>query len=298
MGVEESQIKKIGDVLNNKDLPLKKRFRALFTLKNLGGNVAIDCIAECFKDDSALLKHELAYCLGQMQDKSAIPILTKILEDVKQEPMVRHEAGEALGAIGTDEVIPILTKYLEDECTEVRETCEIALDRVKYLKSIPSDSLKDNNPYKSVDPSPPAQTQNIAELKKLYISKNESLFNRYRAMFSLRNLNTEESALAIAEGLNDPSALFRHEVAFVLGQVQKECTIPHLRKNLENPKENEMVRHECAEALGAIATEDCINILNRYLKDNQRVVKESCEIALDMCEYENSPEFQYANALT
>lgn len=59
-----------------------------------------------------------------------------------------------------------------------------------------------------------------------------------------------------------------------------------------------MVRHECAEALGAIATEDCLDILNKYLKDEKRVVRESCVIALDMCEYENSSEFQYADTLS
>lgn len=58
-----------------------------------------------------------------------------------------------------------------------------------------------------------------------------------------------------------------------------------------------MVRHECAEALGAIATPECFSVLEKYLMDDKRVVKESCEIALDMCEYENSPEFQYANTL-
>lgn len=35
-----------------------------------------------------------------------------------------------------------------------------------------------------------------------------------------------------------------------------------------------------------------------YLNDEKRVVKESCEIALDMCDYENSPEFQYANLIS
>lgn len=59
-----------------------------------------------------------------------------------------------------------------------------------------------------------------------------------------------------------------------------------------------MVRHECAEALGAIATPDCLQILNQYLQDSKQVVRESCVIALDMCEYENSLEFQYANTLT
>lgn len=95
--IEESKISDIGRVLNDKNRPLKERFRALFTLKNIGGPKALESIESCFEDDSALLKHELAYCLGQMQDRAAIPILTKVLEDVKQEPMVRHEAGECCG---------------------------------------------------------------------------------------------------------------------------------------------------------------------------------------------------------
>lgn len=91
--IDDNKVKCIGQVLNDGNRPLKERFRALFTLKNLGGPAAIECIRECFTDDSALLKHELAYCLGQMQDVSAIPVLINVLEDTKQEPMVRHEAG-------------------------------------------------------------------------------------------------------------------------------------------------------------------------------------------------------------
>ena len=87
-------ISEIGKVLQDKSKPLKDRFRALFTLKNLGGSEAIDLIASCFDDGSALLKHELAYCLGQMQDKYAIPTLVTVLEDKTQEAMVRHEAGK------------------------------------------------------------------------------------------------------------------------------------------------------------------------------------------------------------
>lgn len=93
VNINEEQIKRIGEVLNNSSRPLKERFRALFTLRNVGGSTAIQCIKECFCDESALLKHELAYCLGQMQDETAIPVLIGVLEDVKQEPMVRHEAG-------------------------------------------------------------------------------------------------------------------------------------------------------------------------------------------------------------
>lgn len=94
--VPRERILEIGNVLNDGKRPLKERFRALFTLKNIGGLESIDCINQCFGDESALLKHELAYCLGQMQDPKAIPMLVRVLEDVQQEPMVRHEAGNSL----------------------------------------------------------------------------------------------------------------------------------------------------------------------------------------------------------
>ena len=191
-------------------------------------------------------------------------------------------------------MIEVLEKYCKDPVIEVSETCEIALERVKWIQK--QELLNDNNPYASVDPSPPlAASTNVDELRTKLLDENENLFERYRAMFSLRNLRTKESVLAISAGLKGKSALFRHEIAFVLGQLQDENSIPYLIENLKNPLENEMVRHECAEALGSIATEECITILNEYLKDEKRVVKESCEVALDMCEYENSSEFQYAN---
>lgn len=89
----ETSIDRVGNVLANTKLPMKERFRALFTLKHVGGDLAIQKIAKCFTDDSCLLKHELAYCLGQMRDDSAIPYLIDVLKDQNQEPMVRHEAG-------------------------------------------------------------------------------------------------------------------------------------------------------------------------------------------------------------
>ena len=48
-------------------------------------------IAVGFKDESALLKHELAYCLGQMKNPVALPVLQEVLADANEDPMVRHE---------------------------------------------------------------------------------------------------------------------------------------------------------------------------------------------------------------
>jgi len=96
----EDKIEAVGRVLNDRNRPLKARFRGLFTLRNIGGPVAIQCIQQCFIDPSALLKHELAYCLGQMQDAKAIPVLKRVLSDRNQEPMVRHEAGVLVFVFG------------------------------------------------------------------------------------------------------------------------------------------------------------------------------------------------------
>lgn len=119
--VTEQEIEAIGKTLVDPKQPLQARFRALFTLRGLGGPNSIAWISRGFEDTSALLKHELAYCLGQMRDPRAIPVLVDVLQDTSQEPMVRHEAGEALGAIGNPEVLGILKQYSTDPVVEVRK---------------------------------------------------------------------------------------------------------------------------------------------------------------------------------
>lgn len=293
VNVNEEKIKSLGAILNDQSKPLKARFRALFSLRNIAGPVSITCISQGFSDPSALLKHELAYCLGQMQDERAVKLLINVLEDKNQEPIVRHEAAEALGAIASDSVTEILEKYAKDDTREVAETCQLALDRLKWLKSNSENNIP-KSPYDSVDPAPASDEKDVKKLESQLLDESLSLFDRYKAMFALRNLKTDKSALVLSEGLKTNSALFSHEIAFVLGQLQNEVTVPALVDCLKDETQNEMVRHECAEALGAIATKECFEILEKYLSDSKRVVRESCEIALDMCDYENSNDFQYA----
>lgn len=294
----EAKVESAGSTLNDGHQSLAKRYRSLFLLKNIGGDKAVDYICQCFKDPSALLKHELAYCLGQMQDLRAIPTLISVLEDKSQEPMVRHEAGEALGAIGDDSALPTLQKYVKDPSPEVSETCNLAIERIKWLNKENTEQPLHENPYASVDPAPAGLKDHvdISELKDTLINERLPLFDRYRAMFSLRNIGTDDSAVALAEGLLcKDSALFRHEIAYVLGQMQMSSVVPQLQSALQDTNENNMVRHECAEALGSIANDACLKILKNHLTDCDDVVRQSCEVALDMYQYENGDQFQYAS---
>jgi deoxyhypusine monooxygenase len=87
-----------------------------------------------FKDPSALLKHELAYVLGQIKNPKAIPHLERVLIDDPpfHGEMVRHEAAEALGALSSLQSLDLLKKYRGDESRSVRETCEIAVDKIEW----------------------------------------------------------------------------------------------------------------------------------------------------------------------
>lgn len=72
---------------------------------------SLQAICRGLAEQSALLRHELAYVLGQLQDPLALPKLSAILDDEAEDAMVRHEAAEAIGAIGLEESLPILRKY-------------------------------------------------------------------------------------------------------------------------------------------------------------------------------------------
>ena len=137
---------------------------------------------------------------------------------------VRHEAGEALGAIGTPECLQLLEQYQSDPCLEVAETCQLALQRIQYYSRISSQAAyssqlpqttgkaetdrasqhcstscvqdsSDNSaaaesasPYLSVDPAPAAPASKpTAQLRATLLDEHAPIFERYRALFALRN---------------------------------------------------------------------------------------------------------------
>lgn len=278
------------EILNDTGKTLAERFRALFTLRTKGGDPAIRAISQCLlKESSALLKHECAYCLGQMQDSTALPVLKRVLSNVNEEPMVRHEAGEALGAIGDASAIPFLNKYLNDDSPEVAETCALAVERLQWLSDKDGGGFRDNNPYLSVDPAPPVNNGSVKEWEEQLNNRSLSLFLRYRALFALRNKGGVDAVKALTTGFKDESALFKHEIAYVLGQMQDPAAVEALKQVLQDSSQCAMVRHECAEALGSIATKECLQVLTEYCEDPERIVSESCYVALDM--YQNEHNF-------
>jgi len=291
------QFEQLSKLVLDHEAPIGTRMRSIFELRTLGTEESRKCLIKALrdKDNSILMRHELAYVLGQMQNEDACDDLIAVLKDLKDDPIVRHEAAEALGAIGSASVLSILEEFQSDKFTEVSETCEIAVKRVKW-KLENGKTSEPPSVYESIDPAPPLEDEeksnsedgtDVNELKQILLDSQIPLFKRYRAMFSLRNDGSEPAVLALAEGLNDDCALFRHEIAYVLGQMEHlaAAATEALSTTLKKQDEHMMVRHEAAEALGAIGTQECFDLLQEYKDDENEIVRESCLVALDAQEY-------------
>lgn len=313
----EGTVALLRKTLTSESAPLSQRFRALFSLKHLASLhpatdqtfPAIEAIAAAFSSPSALLKHELAYCLGQTRHLEAVPHLTRVLEDRQEDAMCRHEAAEALAALGDAGSLEMLRKLRDDKDEEevVRETCDIAVDRIEWETSDvqKTEKLKQSD-FASIDPAPPmplsAAEPSVPELREKLLNPKLPLFQRYRAMFALRDLcsppdlpTAVPAIQALGAGLKDTSALFRHEIAFVFGQLAHPASIPCLIETLSDTKEVGMVRHEAAEALGSLGSEEGVeDALRKFIDDPEQVVRDSIIVALDMAEFERAGEQEYA----
>ncbi|CCW70713.1 unnamed protein product [Phytomonas sp. Hart1] len=288
--------------------PLDSRMRELYRLKetylktSAGATVLLEAIDTT---DSVLLQHELAYNIGQSGLEETVGPLGKIVSDRKYDDVTRHEAAESLGAIGSPKAIQILEYYADSQNepnVAVRETCELALARIATRMKEGDEALQppEGCPFVSVDPSPafterrntvdgkPAP-QSVEELTNLLLntSGSSSLYMRYMAMFTLRNLATAEAVDALCRALREDTAstLFRHEVAFVLGQMEDPRSQPALIEALEDESEAPMVRHEAAEAIGAIADPVSLSVLEAYAEHSEPIVRDSCTVALEMHKY-------------
>lgn len=145
--------------------------------------------------------------------------------------------------------------------------------------------------YGSVDPAPASNKGSLESWSASLIDESLPMFQRMRSVFSLRNQGSDEACLSLCAGFSASSALLRHELAYVLGQMQNDVALPALIERLSDSNEHIMVRHEAAEALGAIGNLDAKPVLEEYLHDSNPEVAESCEVAIDLLNWCSTAEW-------
>ena len=198
---------------------------------------------------SVLLRHEIAYALGQMQRIEAVAFLDGVLGNDQENPITRHEAAEALGAIEAPESLEILSRHAADGASEVSETCGLALNQLNYqiekgvcgCERRPQEALRldaeaaaataseplpstantgaaaaateeelgasaasKGQPlqppiptYTYVSPAPAAKAAPVGTLRSQLLDCSAPLFERYRALFALRDAVPKEGSRAV-----------------------------------------------------------------------------------------------------
>lgn len=301
------------------------KYKDVFALRNRLDEGAVPALIALFEGTpSVLLRHEIAYALGQMQRGDAVPFLSRLLTDAAEHPITRHEAAEALGAIADPASLALLREHAADGAEEVAQTCALALARLDFhiakgscgcekrpLEVLRLERERERAPagepparaaerpaspadgpssiYNYVDPAPPADAAPVATLRARLLDAALPLFERYRALFALRDAvpkDGDAAVEAVASAFGSDCALFKHEAAFVLGQLEELAAVPALVAVLRREDEHPMVRHEAAEALGAIGSAEAMEVLREHGEHEVEILRESCWVALHMYDRE------------
>ncbi|KAH1078104.1 hypothetical protein GLYMA_19G162800v4 [Glycine max] len=227
------------ELLLDSSQPISERFRAFFSLRNLKGASTRNALILATRDSSNLLAHEAAFALGHMQELEAIPALASVLNDLSLHHIVRHEAAEALGAIGSDGNVPLLKNSLDsDPAEEVRETCELALERIQNLKDAGNTDVLLRMMYLLLCLLIQLHQRPLVLLlinqDKCLLMKKQGMYERYAALFALRNDGGNDAVAAIIDSLGSKSALLCHEMWNHAACVLKKANQIKLVEDVEN----------------------------------------------------------------
>ena len=257
--------------------------------------------------------------------------LESTLLDTNRNSIVRHEAGEALGAMLSVESLEILQRLSNpdnEKFPEVVDTCQLSVGRITFYQNlvekagqgVKNSSLPILNAFSSVDPAPPKNlldhsgakisTENLIKNAAIgLLDQNKNIFQRYQCMFELRNeicsgnLKNHHNLIKTAvDSINQAlhctsSALLRHEIGYVIGQILSlgeeelgknniENICDSLEKSVRNNDEHGMVRHESAMAFGEIDNEKSRSLMKEFSNENVKsdILRDSCVVALNMVE--------------
>lgn len=302
-------INSLKDILIDDKNEIRRRMNALFRLRTISSLEAVKALEEVLikEKSSDLIRHEVCYCFGQMittpeNSKEIEDFLNKeVFEDPKKyASIVLHEAAEALGNINSDNNITLLERFLNYEDDIIKETCEISVDNLNWMKNTENGKTEGLDKleliYHTNDPAPPfnykneERYKNIESIRKIMHDPKEPIFNRYRAIFTLREFNNEEAVKVLCECYDKQykskfSPLFKHEVSFILGQMCRKAksAMEKLEVVLQDEEEDPIVRHETALTLGEIT--ESKDLLEKLCNHPDQLIRESCEIAIDFVDY-------------
>jgi deoxyhypusine monooxygenase len=272
--IDHAKADEYAAVLQDLSKPITDRVNSLFCLRTVGTIECVEALIKAFEleEKSDFLRHEICYCLGQMNkspehDSKILTFFEKILQ-IDYPKIVLHEAVEALGNVSREDNLKLLERFSGEKDGILYETCFLAEKLVQWRTKTNNGKLECLNlsklKFTTNDPAPPYNFKREPKYADLTLLQdmlldpvNYDLFERYRALFTLREFNTEEAVVAMCQCFKPENSklcsdLLKHEVAFVIAQMEDvfSAAVPFMLDCVENSEEAAIVRHEVLICLG------------------------------------------------
>lgn len=252
------------------------------------------------KNELSVNRIQACFKLMNIADDESLNAIFYVLKNDTCE-LVRHEAAFCLGETASFDAKKVLEEVLEsDDSIVVKHECLVSLGTIgdeiseklveKYLnydlEEISSSAIVGKERISQVDFFEDKTKYELIDITK---NKNSNRNEIIQAMFKLQNIGDESSSSAIGNILlNYNCPIVRHEAAFALGEIATNISIEILEKSLETEK-NSVVIHEILFALGSTGSESVIGVLEKYLKNKEYIVSESSKIAIDRIKILKAP---------
>ncbi len=242
----------LSDVLLDIDKSAETRIQAVFQLLSMGKgiNAIIDAL---FNDPNPIVRHECAYCLGEMNNEAGNIALIKSIE-TDTNRFVVHEAALAVANTRYINSQHVIEELLNNDDTDIVDTAEIALQRLKGK----------------------------TEFKDPFIAISDDVKEtRIQATFSLLDMNSEEAVDTLISRLFvEKSPIVKHEIVFALGETASNKATDALTHTLQTDT-NAFVVHECLLSLATLGDSISENTIKKYIDHKDNDIAISASIALD-----------------
>ena len=247
------------DILENTKFTPEIRIQSAFHLLSNPSEKSISALKfGLFYDPNAIVRHECAYSLGEINNPQCSSILITAIEN-DENPFVIHEAALALGNLGTPKSRSTLEKLLLSNNPDIVDTAQISLDRLDMKISKISKKFSKNT---------------VLDL----MTKPE---NRIQAAFQLLESNQPEDVHLLIKALHqETNPIVKHEIIFCLGETASQSVIDHLVAQLDNDQ-NPFVVHETLLALATLGDAKAIPIIKKFISNLNEDIADSAKIALE-----------------
>ena len=269
------------DALKDEDWEVRKQ--VAWALGEMEDRKAVKALSELLlSDESWEVRREAASALEQIEDRGAVDALSSALtKDLNWE--VRREAAEALGQIQDHGAISALESALKDENRMVRREVVEALGELEDHRTIDAliGALKDVDweiRRKAAWALGEIESPNAVEAL-ITATKDENPYVRKQAVWALGNIEDRRAIHALNKSLKDEFWEVRKYAIDALQNLNDFRAVDPLIEILQNDSHRE-VRYKAAEALGDIEDRKAVDPLISVLTDPDWQIRKKAARAL------------------